>query len=217
MPILRVWYKKRVRGAHGPVEIGLGGTHKIDCDPAHVPSERRALFLSYRQEVERLLALEQLGPSPSQNRARASAPPKAESRAVYVRQPGTSTEPAPDSHIGPPSRPFSEAEPYPYHPAEAAPSAAAEQPAPEVVSHERAAQFLKELQLRLSQKGRSNDPSAERSSAPVRTGHPSLKRLDQLLRGEEQQGHALAPSDGPRAEEELPDALAQLMLKQEVS
>lgn len=55
MPTFQIWVKKTVIGPQGPIEIGLGGTHEVNCETHQVASERRALFLSYEQEVNQLL------------------------------------------------------------------------------------------------------------------------------------------------------------------
>lgn len=196
MPVFKVWYKKRVHGPQGPVEIGLGGTHDIDCVPAQVARERQALFLSYKLEVERLLALELQSPLAAGSFEPSRAPKQALQE--FQSSPETSSQhERTDSTRARPSE----------HPRER------ETPTdPEVVSPERAAQFMQELQLRLASRARAQNLSSESPSSPAMPGHPSLRRLGKLLQQDPQRIDQASAGD-----EELPEALARLMLKQEES
>jgi hypothetical protein len=61
MPTLRVWVKKSVTGPNGTIEIGLGGTHEVTCEPHQVARERLALYQNYKDEVDRLIGCELTG------------------------------------------------------------------------------------------------------------------------------------------------------------
>lgn len=196
MPVFKVWYKKRVHGPQGPVEIGLGGTHDIDCAPAQVARERQALFLSYKREVERLLALElqspfaagSFEPSPAHSPVSQELQPPLETSVHHERT--DSTRPRPSEH----------------------PRERETSTEPDVVSPERAAQFMQELQLRLASRARAQNLSAEGPSGSAMPGHPSLRRLGKLLQRDTERVDQASAGD-----EEMPEALARLMLKQEES
>lgn len=209
MPTFQIWIKKTVLGPQGPIELGLGGTHDVTCEAYQVAAERRALFLSYEQEVNRLLERLKLGlpiepqdpPLKSQERSES----RSESR----------PEPRDDARIpaGKEARASTRPEPPPEPPTESL-EAQAEH---EAVSLERSRLFLAELQERLARRGRQKeqqDPTSSRDplSEPVLqaegSGHsPSQRPVQAPL---------IASSSPERGDPELPpESMAHLLIPRE--
>lgn len=169
MPTFRVWIKKSVLGPAGPIEIGLGGTHEVDCSPAQVPSERLALFSSYRDEVDRLLEVERLG--------------------LPLQPPSFRSAPKP-----PPPRPTEPPRTTPVEPLrESTPPDAAASDAGWVTA-ERSRMFIAELQERLHRKLKAasapptvpedaaSGEEASSSPFPVNPEHPPIELAALLLK-----------------------------------
>lgn len=153
MPTLRVWVKKTVPGPNGPIEIGLGGTHNITCEPHQLARERLALYEHYKSEVDRLIACELNGtpttlPAPASHRpgeAKGSGADGASRDGHGTRtgsDPGARTEPGHEREAVAGEGPGLEPEPY------------------TPVSIERSRQVLADLQERLAEKGRQREHSA---------------------------------------------------------
>lgn len=215
MPSIQVWIKKTILGPQGPIELGLGGTHEVNCEAHQVPAERRALFLSYEQEVNRLLEHLRQGQSVDAHqpplrqtervdarvtsRAEGRAPANPEKVSALTRGDDGASK-AKNADSGQTASPGYEEDP----------AARAEA---EAISLERSRMFLAELQERLAHKGRQKlaaSVHSEDTTLPPIGGQLSLDALNPVPHPEP---HGTHPAQAD--EEDPPESLAHLLLPRE--